>query len=87
MIFIYNEELGEEKAAEMLAKSTIIENKNENDETWQRIKNSMTNTAEKEIGYYMGNKAKKSWVTIEMIKKTDERRQYKNKKGGNNREF
>ncbi|KAG8234239.1 hypothetical protein J437_LFUL007746 [Ladona fulva] len=37
--------------------------------------------SEREIGYYEGIRAKKPWVTEEMLKKMEERRKYKNKRG------
>ena len=46
-------------------------------EKWNRLKDSMKKSGEDCIGY-VKQKAKKPWVTTEMIEKMDERRRWKN---------
>ena len=48
------------------------------DEEWLHIKDVITKSATENLGLRKTNKAKKPWITPEMIKKIDERRQWKN---------
>ena len=47
-------------------------------ERWEILKEVIKESAEKNIGYRRGTKAKKPWVTAEMISKMEERRKFKN---------
>ena len=47
-------------------------------ERWEILKGVIKESAEKNVGYRRGTKAKKPWVTAEMISKMEERRKFKN---------
>lgn len=69
----------------MLTKS-IAEGRKENgeaEETWQRKNRLLKNIAKNEVECYKGKRAKKPWVTNEIIQKIEEKRQYKNKNAEN----
>ena len=53
-----------------------IENEN-SEEVWKRIKTGMIKIAKEEVGYYEGKRAKKPWITEEMLGKMKQRRKYK----------
>ena len=45
---------------------------------WRMLKNGVLEAAKTEVGYKMGTEARKPWVTDEMIRKMDERREWEN---------
>ena len=47
------------------------------EDKWNELKEAMTVSAVKVIGYNKGQVAKKPWVTAEMLEKMDERRSWK----------
>ena len=47
------------------------------DEWWTRLKTSITESANENIGVKKGVKAKKDWITDKMLEKMDERRRWK----------
>lgn len=47
---------------------------------WRNLKDAVRDAAKEVIGYQKRNKAKKPWVTTEMLDKMEERRRFKNSK-------
>ena len=45
---------------------------------WKMLKKAVLEAAKTEVGYQMGTKARKPWVTDEIIRKMNERRKWKN---------
>lgn len=66
--------MGKVEFGDKLSKEITEERKEEasSEETWIRIKYSTVKKAEDEIGSYEGSRAKKPWVTEEMLKKMEE---------------
>ena len=48
------------------------------EDKWSDIKNAITKSARQNLGVVKKTKAKKPWVTLEMLEKMEERRRWKN---------
>ena len=71
------EDIGREMGNEMKKEIALNSQETNIEDRWRRIKNAMIKVAEKEVGYRRGKRAKKPWITSEMIEKMEERRKYK----------